>query len=165
MLDWFETQAPIREKMRVLTLALVGAAALNLFDIPVLLLHPEHSLALVSVVAVISLVLTFTILRLASERICRPYVDTVVRMEALAEGDTESPIRYTHHADCVGRMTKAMDKFRVSIRASTDLETQRRIIDRMNSSLARLAANDLTAEVNEAFPASTRKCAATSTLG
>lgn len=152
MLDWFETQAPIREKMRVLTLALVGAAALNLFDIPVLLLHPEHSLALVSVVAVISLVLTFTILRLASERICRPYVDTVVRMEALAEGDTESPIRYTHHADCVGRMTKAMDKFRVSIRASTDLETQRRIIDRMNSSLARLAANDLTAEVNEAFP-------------
>lgn len=152
MLDWFEKQAPIREKMRVMMLALVGASALNLFDVPAILLFPEHILMLVSGVAVLSLVLTFMIMRIVTERICRPYVDTVVRMEALADGDTESPIHYTHHADCVGRMTKAMDKFRLSIRASTDLETQRRIIERMNSSLERLAANDLTADVNEAFP-------------
>lgn len=152
MLDWFETQAPIREKMRLMMLALLGASALNLFDVPAILLFPEHILMLVSGAAVISLVLTFMIMRTVTERICRPYVDTVVRMEALAGGDTESPIRYTNHADCVGRMTKAMEKFRLSIRASTDLETQRRIIDRMNSSLERLAANDLTAEVTEAFP-------------
>ncbi|MBF9149493.1 methyl-accepting chemotaxis protein [Novosphingobium jiangmenense] len=152
MLDWFETQAPIRQKLRVMMLALVGASALNLLDIPAVLLLPEHALLFVGIGAAVSLVLTYAIIRTASERICRPYVDTVVRMEALADGDTESPIRYTHHADCVGRMTKAMDKFRLSIRASTDLETQRRIIDRMNSSLARLAANDLTAEVTETFP-------------
>ncbi|MGV3510764.1 MAG: methyl-accepting chemotaxis protein [Novosphingobium sp.] len=152
MLDWFETTAPIREKFRVMTLALVGACALNLLSIPALLLFPERAFIFVSIVAALSPILTFAFIRTAGERICRPYVDTVVRMEALADGDTESPIRYSHHRDCVGRMTHAMDKFRLSIRASTDLETQRRIIERMNSSLARLAANDLTAEVTETFP-------------
>lgn len=152
MLDWFETQAPIRKKLQVLLLALVGACALNLLDIPAMLLYPASAFVFVAGNAVISLLLTFLILKATSERIARPYVDTVVRMEALADGDVDSPIRYTHHADCVGRMTKAMEKFRISIRASTDLDTQRRIIERMNSSLARLAANDLTAEVTETFP-------------
>lgn len=152
MLDWFESQAPIREKFRVMMLVLVGASALNLLNIPAVLLFAEHAFAIVSVVAVVSLTMTFAIIRTAAERICRPYVDTVVRMEALADGDTESPIHYTHHSDCVGRMTQAMDKFRLSIRASTDVETQRRIIDRMNSSLAQLASNDLTAEVTDTFP-------------
>lgn len=152
MLDWFETQAPIREKFRWLLLALVGAAAVNLLDIPAMLLFPRQAFALVTADAVISLIAIYTIMHIATERVCRPYVNTVVRMEALADGDTDSPIHYMNHADCVGRMTKAMEKFRISIRASTDLETQRRIIDRMNSSLARLAANDLTAEVTETFP-------------
>jgi methyl-accepting chemotaxis protein len=152
MLDWFETQAPIREKFRALLLALLAASALNLLDLPAIQMFPDHALIAVGAIALVSLSLTFTIMKLATERVCRPYVDTVVRMEAMAAGDTDTLVRYTHHNDCVGRMTKAMETFRQSIRASTNVDTQRHIIEQMNASLARLAANDLTATIASPFP-------------
>lgn len=152
MLDWFETQAPIRQKFHALLLGLMAVAALNLLDLPAMMLFPDETFIIVGSIALVSLGLTFVIMKVAAERICRPYVDTVLRMEAMAEGDTESPVRYTHHGDCVGRMTKAMEAFRQSIRASTDLETQRRIIEKMNAGLARLASNDLTASITSPFP-------------
>lgn len=115
-------------------------------------MFPEYAPIAVGAIALVSIGLTFTIMKLATERVCRPYVDTVVRMEAMAAGDTDTLVRYTHHNDCVGRMTKAMETFRQSIRASTNVDTQRRIIDQMNASLARLAANDLTATITSPFP-------------
>lgn len=48
MLDWFETQAPIRKKLQVLMLALVGACALNLLDIPAMLLYPDSAFVFVA---------------------------------------------------------------------------------------------------------------------
>ncbi len=152
MLEWFETQAPIREKFRVLLLVLLAASALNLLAVPAIELFPEQAMLAVGAIALVSMGLTFTIMKLAAERVCRPYVETVVRMEAMAAGDTDTLIRYTHHNDCVGRMTKAMETFRQSIRASTDVDTQRRIIDQMNAALARLANNDLTASITAPFP-------------
>ena len=102
--------------------------------------------------AALSAVLIIAIIRMAAERICTPYVNTVMRMEALADGDTNSPIQYTNHADCVGRMTKAMATFSATIAKTTDLDTQQRIIATMNNALSRLAENDLTAEIRDPFP-------------
>lgn len=152
MLEWFETQAPVREKFRALLFALIAASALNLLDVPAIAMFPAHPMIIVAGIAALSLCMTFIVMKLATERVCRPYVDTVVRMEALAAGDVKSPVAYTHHSDCVGRLTKAMEKFRQSIEATTDVETQRHIIEQMNAALERLANNDLTARITTSFP-------------
>jgi methyl-accepting chemotaxis protein len=152
MLKWFETVAPIRQKFSFLLKALVFAASLNFAGIALAQVFPETGLAISLGFAALSVALVITIITMASERICTPYVNTVVRMEALAAGDTRSPIQYTQHADCVGRMTKAMAKFGENIEKTTDLDTQQRIIAKMNHALSRLAENDLTAEIREPFP-------------
>ncbi|WP_372731442.1 methyl-accepting chemotaxis protein [Novosphingobium sp.] len=152
MLKWFETVAPIRQKFSFLLKALVFAASLNFVGIALAQVFPETGLAISLGFAALSALLIITIITMASERICTPYVNTVVRMEALAAGDTRSPIQYTQHADCVGRMTKAMAKFGENIEKTTDLDTQQRIIAKMNHALSRLAENDLTAEIREPFP-------------
>ncbi|MFX6728732.1 hypothetical protein ABTH13_20500, partial [Acinetobacter baumannii] len=69
-----------------------------------------HALpALVLVVLALGMIAgTALAVHVSAERICAPYVNTVMRMEALAAGDTQSAIQYTDHLDCVGRITKAM---------------------------------------------------------
>jgi len=104
MFDWFEKYAPIRQKFRVLLLiyaGLTGTAALMTVCawtgwggvVPVI----------GSVLAWIAVVATTMV---AGRLICDPYVNTVMRMEALADGDLDSTIAYTRHSDCVGRMTR-----------------------------------------------------------
>lgn len=115
--------------------------------------YPQSAQAITIGLAALSIVLTVTIVSIAANRICTPYVNTVVRMEALAKGDTQSPIVYTHYADCVGRLNQAMIQFRTNILKAEELGTaQKRIIDLMNRSLECLAQNDLTAEILEPFP-------------
>ncbi|OYX64322.1 MAG: hypothetical protein B7Y89_01505, partial [Novosphingobium sp. 32-60-15] len=152
MLAWFEAVAPIRQKFGFLLKALAFAASLNFVGIGLAWAFPEAGLAVSLGFAALSFALVITIMVMAAERICTPYVNTVLRMEALAAGDTRSPIQYTHHTDCVGRMTKAMTKFGETIEKTTDLDTQQRIIAKMNHALSRLAENDLTAEIREPFP-------------
>lgn len=152
MLAWFETIAPIRQKFSFLLKALVMAASLNFVGIALAWVFPEAGLALSLGFAALSAVLIIAIIRIAAERICTPYVNTVMRMEALAAGDTNSPIQYTGYADCVGRMTKAMATFSENIAKTTDLDTQQRIIATMNNALSRLAENDLTVEIRDPFP-------------
>jgi len=152
MLNWFETQAPIRDKFRVMRHIMVGAAAINFLAIPALIYIPDHALIVAGTLAAITVAAAIAIMAVLSERICAPYVNTVVRMEALANGDTTSPVGYAHHGDCVGRMTKAMEKFRVTIGKTTDVETQQRVIAQMNDALLRLAQSDLTAEIRDPFP-------------
>ncbi len=153
MLDWFETQAPIREKFRVLSIGLTGSTGLSLLAIPAVAWAPDHALLLVSILVCAATLAVATIMKLATPRVCNPYVTTVVRMERLAAGDTSSPVQHTDHLDCVGRMTHAMETFRRNMERTNELETQQRvIIDQMNHSLGRLAANDLTAAIVEPFP-------------
>jgi methyl-accepting chemotaxis protein len=47
--------------------------------------------------------------------ISTPYVTTVVRMEALAKGDLDSPVQFTAYKDCVGRLTRAMHVFKSAV--------------------------------------------------
>jgi methyl-accepting chemotaxis protein len=84
--------------------------------------------------------------------ICDPYVNTVLRMEALAAGDLKSPIHYTSHADCVGRMTRAMAVFMRNAEAANGIEAREQVVGALGSGLSRLATNDLTHRIDVAFP-------------
>ena len=124
MFDWFEKQAPIRKKFDVLLLVHGGLAALGLVAaiLAVSGTLPDAGLIASAVAVLVGTLVTVVV---AKDRVARPYVATVVRMEALAAGDTASPIQFTDYSDCVGRMTKAMATFRdnaVKVQASGKIQ-------------------------------------------
>jgi methyl-accepting chemotaxis protein len=90
MLNWFEKQAPIREKFRALLFVHTGLAVLGLLATLWVGLGGGLILPLIASAAVVALSAAAVIV--SGERICTPYVNTVVRMEALARGDLDSPI-------------------------------------------------------------------------
>jgi len=148
MLNWFEKNAPIRAKFRVLlgthtTLAGIGVTTTVLAG---------GSPAMVAAAAT-AMVATACVSMIASKRITDPYVNTVVRMEALAAGDTLSPINHTDHKDCVGRMTKAMATFRDNeIKLQGGHQAQElQIVDALSTGLKKLSQNQLDFQINEAF--------------
>jgi methyl-accepting chemotaxis protein len=143
MLKWFRETAPIRTKMSVAfglqsgliipVLALMTAA--NFGVVP-------FNLALAC--SLVLLVVSYVMGYLLQGAVCDPYVATVERMEGLAAGDLESPILFTAHDDCVGRMTKAMHAFRRNAqeknKADADLLASQRLHEEEQVAVGRLAA-------------------------
>lgn len=152
MLDWFEKEAPIRKKFSALliiytVISLFGLAGTCLAAFGIASAPVAIGLGLTSLAAVITITLV------ATDRICRPYVNTVVRMEALADGDTEAPFEYPDYKDCVGRMTRAMAAFRdnaVQVRRSK--EAQELVVTSLKGAMSALADNKLNCQILEAFP-------------
>ncbi|MCW1427553.1 methyl-accepting chemotaxis protein [Novosphingobium sp. JCM 18896] len=149
MLNWFEKDSPIRAKFKALlgvqtALAGVGVATTVLAGGSPTLIGAASA----------ALVGTAITLMTASSRICTPYVNTVVRMEALAAGDTSSPIRYTDHKDCVGRMTKAMATFRDNALAlqNGNKAEDSRMAEGLSGGLKKLSQNQLDFQLTEPFP-------------
>lgn len=144
---WFEADAPIRQK----TLIAFGSL-LSLVAMLALLETLQGNWWMAGTAAVLTGV-GIVLARQFREAICVPYVNTVVRMEALAAGDLASPIAYTDYKDCVGRMTKAMFTFRDTAqeqkRASAE---QAEVVATLRGALGRLTAGDLSGEITEAFP-------------
>lgn len=146
MLSWFEKTAPIRAKFRVLlyaygTLAAVsvGAAVVGGASVPAI------------AVSAASLVLTVIFALVSAKLVCDPYVNTVVRMEALAAGDLDSPVHYTDHRDCVGRLTKAMDTFRMTAQQAADGETVAQVVRELGAGLAALAEGNMIYSIERPF--------------
>ncbi|MBX9816153.1 MAG: methyl-accepting chemotaxis protein [Sphingomonas sp.] len=136
---WFRKHAPIRVKFVVLMLAhlaITGAVAGMIFV--------EKGWSAPTITALVGMGVTLALVWSARAMICTPYVDTVVRMEALAAGDLDAPIHYTDHRDCVGRMTKAMEVFRNNARALREengkVET---VVGALSEGLRALAAGRL----------------------
>jgi methyl-accepting chemotaxis protein len=74
-------------------------------------------------------------------------------MEALAAGDATSPIAYTDHTDCVGRMTKAMATFRDNAaEVQRNRDTQRAIVGSLSKALKLLADNELACQIHTPLP-------------
>ncbi|MFK3890548.1 methyl-accepting chemotaxis protein [Sphingomonas sp. NPDC079357] len=151
MITWFRDVAPVRTKFLALAfvyigLSLVSLAATAALASGVLVGGPAMAIAgaavaLVAIVAIVSRAL-----------VCDPYVNTVVRMEGLARGDHDSPIRYTDSRDCVGRMTKAMAVFRDNGKAlAISAAAQREVVEALGTGLSRLADNDLTYKIERPF--------------
>jgi methyl-accepting chemotaxis protein len=146
-LDWFEKSAPIRIKFRAM---MIAQAILATIGTAVIAFEGVSQTALIVCMAVFGA--TILVIQLASVRICTPYVNTVLRMEALATGDVDSPFSYTDYTDCVGRMTKAMSTFRDNaVEVQTSRESQDRIVESLGEGLQKLAANELDYRIHEPF--------------
>src|SRR4051812_39135322 len=102
MLSWFEKHAPIRAKFRFLLFvySLLGAVAAGTGSYAALHATGISGGLVIGVLIGTALLLT-GVTMLAGTLICTPYVNTVLRMEALAAGDLDSPIAYTDNRDCV----------------------------------------------------------------
>lgn len=156
MLKWFKEIAPIRLKFRIL-LAVYGALSGSL--VAMVCYAAAHSSGvmtaplIVGALALFALIIVVTLT--AAHLICTPYVNTVLRMEALAAGDLDSPVAYTQHRDCVGRMTTAMESFRESSLAAAECNTQRAMAVAMGAGLNEIASGNLshriTAELSGPF--------------
>ena len=150
-MEWFTTTAPIRQKLFVAFAieTALAALAMVLAVAATVLVSPLVGLA----VGLVPIALAAYAGARMREMIADPYVSTVVRMEALAAGDVESPIEFTHFQDCVGRMTRAMFTFRANITAERDAaEAQTLVSATMEKHLLSLSAGDLTASIQTVFP-------------
>ena len=147
MMHWFEAEAPIRKKTAVAFGILVGLIALSAL---IALVRGDWVAAATN--TVIAALAGGLSLRFRTA-ICDPYVNTVVRMEALAAGDLDSPIAYTDYQDCVGRMTRAMFTFRDTAKAQIESAAeQAAVVATLRSSLDSLTRGDFTADIHADFP-------------
>lgn len=146
---WFTKDAPIRLKLLIAFGTMCGLTALTALAA---LLAPGHAF----VVGALATVLGAICATWFRGAIANPYVSTVVRMEALAARDLDSPIAFTDYKDCVGRMTRAMLTFRDNAQQQIVLNDEARkhagIVRGMTANLSRLAQGDLTAEITEDYP-------------
>ncbi|WCT75738.1 methyl-accepting chemotaxis protein (plasmid) [Sphingomonas naphthae] len=146
MLTWFTKNAPIRSKFKTLTscyalISLGSVLALSFVGAPSAAIGIGLAGAfMITLVSIIS-----------SRLICDPYVNTVVRMEGLAAGDLDSPVLYTDHNDCVGRLTKAMDTFRLQACAAMDGKTVTHVVQILSAGLEAVAEGNLNCAIHEPF--------------
>jgi len=149
-MQWFKQSAPIRLKLLVAFSLLWGLTAF-------MTIEPSLFGGTARWVVAIGVTILSAVAGLwFREAIAGPYVTTVVRMEALAAGDLNSPIQFTNYADCVGRLTKAMFTFKETAAAQIELnaESERNAatVRTMSANMGRLADGDLTANITADFP-------------
>ncbi len=175
MHTWFKEVLPVKKKLR-LAWYVQSAGMLGLLVVEALGGRFLPSRMAIGVQATIVVAVAAVIL-VMHRALANPYVATVVRMEALAAGDLASPIRFTGHRDCVGRMTQAMDSFREAARARATAEEQaatlrltlaeertrldmeradlaaqqQTVMDSLADGLSRFAGGDLTCNLKEPF--------------
>lgn len=143
MLQWFEKDAPIRQKFDIMLLVLGCTSATNVLAAGLMTGSFLGSTALL-VTTIVTTVTTCIIMIVAKDRVCRPYVNTVVRMEALADGDLSSPFIYSDHKDCVGRMNAAMQTFRTNAEhLAIERQAQVHLVEKLSDALEHLAQGDL----------------------
>jgi len=153
MFTWFTEHAPIRTKFNFMVSVYVATVAAGAFC--AYMAGVSEGLAILWLAAagiIIGLTLAFGLI--TKKLCCDPYVNTVVRMEALAQSDTTSEIHYLHHTkDCVGRMARAMLTFKDNAEAvRIAAEQQEKIVSILSDALRSLARNDLTGQIDETLP-------------
>ncbi len=121
MYTWFKQRAPIKDKLFFafgLQVALV-AESVFAFSLAINgLIAPVTAYAIGFGAVLLSLASALVLAR----AVYAPYVATVVRLEGLAAGDLETGFPFSHHTDCVGRMTAAMVAFREAAVAKQQAE-------------------------------------------
>ncbi|MBO9669657.1 MAG: methyl-accepting chemotaxis protein [Sphingobium sp.] len=149
MFSWFEEKAPIRVKFKALLGIHGGLAAMSLAATIYAVAGGGYVAIALSAT---TLGFTLATVLIAARLICTPYVNTVLRMEGLARGDTSSPIDYTHYEDCVGRMTKAMVVFRDNAeKVATSSAHQQEVVEELALGLQKLEEGNLTYKISKAF--------------
>ncbi|WP_375289475.1 methyl-accepting chemotaxis protein [Qipengyuania sp.] len=150
MINWFVAHAPIRQKFLVITGVMV---VFLLAEIGSQYYHFRAGSETMGIaVSAFLLLAALSFFIYVREAVTRPYVTTVMRMEALAEGDVDSPMPYTDYTDCVGRMTQAMKVFAGNMKALDESAARDVIMAEFGSALRALAENDLTYRIERTFP-------------
>ena len=148
MMTSFRERAPIRAKLFT-----VAASTTALVCVPTLaaLVRGDTVTAAIGAAAAVAAAAFGAWYR---EAIAHPYVSTVVRMEALASGDLDSPIEFTHFTDCVGRLTKAMFVFRDTAKKQlvAQADEQAAVVDLFGDALKALHHGDLTVRITADAP-------------
>ncbi|MDR6787476.1 methyl-accepting chemotaxis protein [Sphingomonas sp. BE138] len=151
MIGWFRDVAPVRTKFTIMGVFYTAASLGGLAATGLLASGVIGAGAAIAIGAGLSLSVAIVAI-VTRTLVCDPYVNTVVRMEALAHGDFTSEIRYTASRDCVGRMTKAMAVFRDNGQAlAASSGSQRAVVEALGLGLSRLADNDLTHRIETPF--------------
>ena len=150
MINWFVKKAPINQKLGVafgFFCALLGAGAAASW------VGYENSWMVTSGAFLAALVASFAF----RKAIADPYVATVVDMEVLAAGNTGIHISRTDYEDCVGRLSRAMEKFRDNTLHSqsttgNDLENRQTVVKALGDGLRRLAEGQVDYRIDTPFP-------------
>ncbi len=154
MIKDFSTNFPIRKKFDAILFVLLTLTAMPVIAGVTGLtggngIHWGQLVAELVAMAGVGAVVLF-----AKSAITKPYVATVARMEGLAAGDLTSPIAYTDHRDCVGRMTKAMLAFKDNSaeRTTTDAALVQ-VVSEVTTGLQHMKAGNLTYAIEKSFGA------------
>jgi methyl-accepting chemotaxis protein len=149
MFDWFEKTAPIRVKFKTLLAIHSAISAISLGAAWYAMAGGGYSAIGIAAAAFGLTLLTVVI---SGRLICDPYVNTVLRMEALARGDTKSAIAYTDYRDCVGRMTTAMAVFRDNAdKVTAATAQQEEVVKELAKGLKKLEEGNLTYGIEKSF--------------
>ena len=138
-MHWFRAKAPIRLKL------LVAFGSMTMLLIATLIAELLLGRDYFQIVGFASVAISIVLSYLFRKAIADPYVITVVRMEALADGDLDSPVAFTDYTDCVGRLTRAMHTFRGM---AVD---QREVVAQLRGALEQLSRGDLTRVIDSEF--------------
>ncbi len=174
MIRWFTKNAPVKRKLSIAfgTMAACAAIAASAATWPA-----SFTFGAVTAVHVAWACVAVGVLAGIAYRyiIATPYVATVVRMEALAAGDFDTPIAYQDYRDCVGRMTRAMEIFKAESLERRHLQdeasqvherneqklrqteeafrqsghAQHTVVDAISHALERVSKGDLTCRITE----------------
>ena len=112
MFSWFRNDAPIHIKFRILILIYSATAIGSIVATCFAVIMPGDQPAMYPAIVAAMAAVTIATAVYSAKAISTPYVTTVLRTEALAAGDLTSPILFTDHRDCVGRLTTAISVFR-----------------------------------------------------
>jgi methyl-accepting chemotaxis protein len=166
-MKWFREVAPIRQKLTVAfsvytgLLAILTGFAWSSFS---LANHKAAPALTASVETLFFACLGLTALSVVAGLLMRkaiadPYVATVLNMEALAAGDIDRPIERADYKDCVGRLARAMSKFREDAvarreaeRKAADAQTQKAMVLKLGTGLQMLSEGNLTFRIEQTFP-------------
>jgi methyl-accepting chemotaxis protein len=151
MLIWFKENAPIRRKFDVMAFVYTSLCAAPVLTMG-LAAGGRGANATSLAVGTAAVIGTLLVALVSKKLICDPYVNTVVRMEGLAAGDLRSPIHYTGHNDCVGRMTRAMAVFMRNAETASGVAEREQVVGALGTGLSKLATNDLTYRIETTFP-------------
>ena len=152
MFEWFEKTAPIKAKFKALMIVQFILGSLSVLS------GKLHAMGIADQWLSISLAITFFLLSTAmlfkaSRLIIRPYVAMVERVEGLANGDTASPIRFIEYQDCVGRMSRALTKFRDNmVEIENGRAAQQAVVETVSGALKALANNRLDCQIRQPLP-------------
>ena len=154
VISWFSNDAPIRVKFRVLLVIYTIVALSGIATTYLAAITPPEQATIYPYIGGVMALLTIGTSIVSSRAICDPYVTTVLRTEALAAGDLSSPILFTDHRDCVGRLGRALSIFRDNAQEITNARAaQETIVSALGLGLGRLARGDLSGHIDDAFPA------------